>query len=643
MSGAHEEDRGDDRWFPSAARRLSVGAEVAVGGVHFRVWAPERRRVAVVVESGPIIELQRENGGFWSGLGANLKAGVLYRYRLDDDEVPLPDPASRFQPRGPHGPSEVIDPGRYAWRDRGWAGLPLAGQVLYELHVGTLSPAGTWAAAAEKLPALKDLGVTTVEVMPVAEFPGAFGWGYDGVQLFAPYHQYGRPDDFRQFVDDAHALGLAVILDVVYNHFGPDGNYLPAFSPHYLAKTATEWGNAINFDGPGCGPVRQLVIENAGYWIDEFHLDGLRLDATQTICDQSDDHVIAALTRRARAAAGARTVIVVAENEPQETRLVRSPEDGGFGVDGLWNDDLHHTALVALTGRREAYYTDYLGSPQEFISAAKYGYLFAGQRYRWQKKRRGTSTARLPARAFIAFLENHDQVANSASGQRLGDISAPGMRRALTTLLLLGPWTPMLFQGQEWASSRRFRYFADHHPELAALVRKGRAEFMAQFPSAASPAVQSLLPDPAARGTFESSWLDWGERDGERGRQSLALHSALLRLRAADPLIRAVNAGAARFDGAVLGPQCFLLRYFAVEPKADHSGAGDRLLLVNCGGEAELAVAPEPLLAPPHARRWQIILGSEDPSFGGAGNPALESDDEGWRIPGAAAFFLEAV
>jgi maltooligosyltrehalose trehalohydrolase len=217
------------------------------------------------------------------------------------------------------------------------------------------------------------------------------------------------------------------------------------------------------------------------------------------------------------------------------------------------------------------------------------------------------------------------------------------MRRALTTLLLLGPWTPMLFQGQEWASSRRFRYFADHHPELAALVRKGRAEFMAQFPSAASPAVQSLLPDPAARGTFESSWLDWGERDGERGRQSLALHSALLRLRAADPLIRAVNAGAARFDGAVLGPQCFLLRYFAVEPKADHSGAGDRLLLVNCGGEAELAVAPEPLLAPPHARRWQIILGSEDPSFGGAGNPALESDDEGWRIPGAAAFFLEAV
>ncbi|HVR64649.1 MAG TPA: malto-oligosyltrehalose trehalohydrolase [Polyangia bacterium] len=627
-------------------RRLSTGADVVPGGVSFRVWAPARKRVDVVIESGPIIPLERENGGFWSGLGANLKQGVLYRYRLDDSDVPLPDPASRSQPKGPHGPSEVIDPRLYAWRDRDWEGVRLPGQVVYEMHVGTFTPEGTWAAATRKLPALKELGITTIEMMPVADFPGAFGWGYDGVALFAPYHGYGRPDDLRQLVDEAHALGLAVILDVVYNHFGPDGNYLPQFSPHYLAKTGTEWGAAINFDGPDAGPVRQFVIENAGYWIDEYHMDGLRLDATQSILDESDDHIVAALTRRVRAAAGRRGVVLFAENETQETRLVRAPEEGGHGVDAIWNDDFHHAARVALTGVREAYYTDYRGGAQELISAAKHGFLFQGQRYNWQKKRRGTSTVGLAPRAFVAFLENHDQVANAADGERLVDLAQPGRLRAMTTLLLLGPWTPLLFQGQEWGSSRRFRFFADHNPELAELVRKGRAEFLSQFPSAATPDAQAALADPAAPETFSSARLDWVERDGERGRHWLALHTALLSLRASDPTVRAVNAGAAPFDGAVLGDGCLVLRYGTGTIAMDgaRAGRGDRLLLVNLGADLDLSVAPEPLLAPP-ARdlRWHPLLCSEEPRFGGAGTPTTpDSDDQGWRIPAAAAYFLEA-
>ncbi|HXI59969.1 MAG TPA: malto-oligosyltrehalose trehalohydrolase [Polyangia bacterium] len=625
-------------------RRLTVGAEVAPDGVHFRVWAPERKRVSVVIESGPIVDLTREKSGMWSGLGANLKPGVLYRYRLDDDEILLPDPASRFQPKGPHGPSEVIDPGHYAWRDRDWPGAALAGQVIYELHIGTFTAAGTWAGAARRLADLKELGVTMIEVMPVAEFPGGFGWGYDGVQWFAPYHGYGRPDDFRSFVDEAHAAGLAVILDVVYNHFGPDGNYLPAFSPYYLSKEATEWGDALNYDGPNAGPVRQFVMENAAHWIAEYHLDGLRLDATQSIFDRSEEHIVAALTRRARAAAAERQIVVIAENEPQETRLVRPAEQGGFAIDGLWNDDFHHSARVALTGHREAYYTDYRGTAQEFISAAKYGYLFQGQRYHWQKKRRGVSAMGVPARAFVAFLENHDQVANSAGARRLAEVTHPGQLRAMTTLLLLGPWTPLLFQGQEWGSARAFRYFADHHADLAPLVRKGRAEFLAQFPSAASPAIQKDLPDPGAPATFESSRLDWNERQGEKAAWWLALHRDLLGLRASDATVRAVNAGVARLDGAVLGPGCFVLRYFAGGPLGATSVEHDRLLLVNLAADLDLNVAPEPLLAPPgHHKRWTPIFSSEEPRYGGAGTPPLESEDDGWHIPGAAAFLLEAV
>src|SRR5262249_37260644 len=402
------------------------------------------------------------------------------------------------------------------------------------MHVGTFTPEGTFAAAANELRELARIGVTLIEVMPVAEFEGRFGWGYDGVDLYAPSHLYGRPDDFRAFVNTAHNCGIAVILDVVYNHFGPVGNYLRLFSLSYFTdRYENEWGDAINFDGPDAGPVREYFAANAGYWIDEFHLDGLRLDATQQMFDNSPEHILAAVTRRVRAAARGRAALVVAEDEPQHTKLVRPPQRGGYGMDALWNDDFHHSARVVLSGHNEAYYSDYLGSPQEFISAAKWGYLYQGQRYSWQKKRRGTPALDLRPAQFVTFTENHDQVANSGRGRRCHQLTSPGRFRAMTALLLLLPGTPMLFQGQEFAASSPFTFFADHHPGLAPLVRAGRLKFLAQFPALALPEAQSRLPDPSDPDAFARCKLDFAERD--RNKDIYTLHQDLLRLRRGGP------------------------------------------------------------------------------------------------------------
>jgi maltooligosyltrehalose trehalohydrolase len=618
----------------TATRRLPIGAEVQPGGgVHFRVWAPKRRTVEVVLEGGPgagaVVPLAREEGGYHAGFTPAAAAGTRYRFRLDGGDYFYPDPASRFQPDGPHGPSEVIDPSAFRWTDHDWPGVRLPGQVIYELHVGTFTEDGTWAAAERELPALADLGVTVVEVMPVADFPGRFGWGYDGVDLFAPHHLYGTPDDFRRFVDAAHRHGLGVILDVVYNHLGPDGNYLRQFADDYFTdRYDCEWGDAVNFDGPTAGPVREFFVANAGYWIDEFHLDGLRIDATQQIFDRSPDHVLAAIARRTREAAGRRSVLLVAENEPQHTKLARPPERGGYGLDALWNDDFHHTAMVALTDRNEAYYTDYLGAPQEFISAAKYGYLYQGQWYRWQRQRRGTPGLDLPPAAFVNFVQNHDQVANSGRGFRAHVLTSPGRLRAVTACLLLFPGTPMLFQGQEFAASSPFFYFADHHPELARAVAVGRTDFLRQFRSVATPEVQAVLPLPADSRTFERCKLDHAER--QRHAEVYALYKDLLRLRRDDRVFRAQTPRGV--DGAVLSEHAFVLRYFG-------DGGDDRLLVVNLGRDLHLNPAPEPLLAPPEGKVWAVRWSSEDLRYGGCGTAPLDTEDN-WRIPGAAAVVL---
>ena len=616
-------------------RRLPVGAEVLPrGGVSFRVWAPRRNQVEVVFadNSDEPLRLESEGNGYFGGIAPRAQAGSLYQFRLDGGQWLYPDPASRFQPDGPHGPSQVIDPRAFRWTDEPWQGVSPQGQVLYEMHVGTFTKEGTWDAAARELPELAELGITCIEVMPVAEFPGKFGWGYDGVDLFAPTRLYGRPDDFRRFIDRAHALRIGVILDVVYNHLGPDGNYLKEFSADYFStRHKTDWGEAINYDGDNSGPVREFFLANARYWIEEYHLDGFRFDATQNIYDDSRDHILAAITRTARHAAGKRRIYLVAENEPQETRIVRSPDSGGFGLDALWNDDFHHSAIALLSGHKEAYYTDYPGRPQEFISSAKWGYLYQGQFYTWQKKRRGTPALDLPPTAFVNFIENHDQIANMARGPRAHELAGTSQYRAMVAMMLLLPQTPMLFQGQEFAASSPFLYFADHNPELAKLVRKGRAEFLWQFPSAASSEMRDWIPDPADPQTFERCKLDFSER--KQHAHVYRMYRDLLKLRREEKAFHSCWPGG--LDGAVLGHGSLVLRYFG--PEGD-----DRLLLVNFDADQQLSPAPEPLLAPPVGKMWHLMWSSEDPKYGGHGTPPPEGE-ENWRIPGHAAIVLRPV
>ncbi len=623
----------------TTGRRFPIGAEITGERVvSFRVWADKRARVEVVLEPPPgsgqpalSRELIREPGGYFSG-SIDCAAGTLYRFRLDGEDRLYPDPASRCQPYGPHGPSRVIDPTAYRWKDSEWTGASGEGRVIYELHIGTFTHEGTWRAAEEQLEELARCGVTIIEHMPVAEFPGRFGWGYDGVDLFAPTHLYGSPDDFRSFIDTAHCAGIAVILDVVYNHFGPDGNYLPAFSDRYFTDAyKNEWGQAINFDGPGSEQVREFFVTNARYWIDEFHLDGLRLDATQSMLDASPEHIIAPIVRAVRKSAGARRTVVIAENEPQDANMAKPQDEGGYGVDALWNDDFHHSIMVAVTGRREGYYTDYLGSPQEFISMVKWGYLYQGQYYLWQKTPRGTPSYMLPPSAFVLYIENHDQVANSCCGYRLHQLVGPSIVRAITALLLLAPGTPMLFQGQEFGASAPFLYFADFPDYLAGDVAAGRKAFLSQFPSLADHESQVMTPDSCGITTFARSKLDLSERTSHGS--IYTFHKDLLRLRKEDPVFSARQSGGV--EGAVLGNNAFLLRFFGDDNN-------DRLLTINLGIDLHLSPAPEPLLAPPARKQWGLMWSSEDHRYGGLGTPPIDTT-RAWTMPGRTALVFMPV
>lgn len=617
------------------ASQRGVGANVdPCGGVTFRVWVPDATDVQLCLVNEDKVPWQsnrlfREDSGYFAGKVNDAEPGSLYCFRCDEDPNGYPDPASRFQPLGPHGPSQVIDPNQFAWSDQDWRGVAVGSQVIYEIHIGTFTREGTWRSGAAQLPLLAELGITVLEIMPVAEFPGRFGWGYDGVNLFAPTRLYGTPDDFRAFVDCAHALGLAVILDVVYNHLGPDGNYLPFFSQYYLnTHLKTDWGAAINFDGEQSGPVREYYVANATYWIREFHLDGLRLDATQDIHDTSPEHILATISREARRAAGKRSIILLAENEPQLTKHVRPADEGGYALDGLWNDDFHHSATVLLTGRNEAYYSDYLGRAQEFVSAAKYGYLYQGQWYRWQKQPRGTRGFDLPPAAFVHFIQNHDQIANTAAGERIHRRTSPGRYKAMTALLLLSPQTPMLFQGQEFATSSPFFYFADHRTDLADKIAKGRREFMSQFPSIGTPEMQQRMPDPGDPQTFVRSKIDWSDRSEHA--EIVALHRDLLQMRREDHVFAAQRLGG--IDGAVLAERAFVLRFFG-------SGGDDRLLVVNFDPDLHLDPMPEPLLGPPSDEGWEVVWSSEEVRYGGAGIPPFETFGP-WVVPGHAALVL---
>jgi maltooligosyltrehalose trehalohydrolase len=619
-------------------RRYPIGAElIGSDQIHFRVWAPKAQHVDLVLEENAAKDSQRtfhalepEEGGYFSG-SVNAGAGTRYWFRVNNSLYP--DPASRFQPDGPHGASCIVDPARFRWTDSHWPGVTLKGQIIYEMHIGTFTKEGTWRAAAQQLDELARIGITVIEMMPVADFPGRFGWGYDGVDLFAPSHLYGAPDDLRSFIDRAHSLGLGVILDVVYNHFGPDGNYLGAFSDNYLTRgNENEWGDAINFDGPSSAPVREFFITNGRYWIEEFHFDGFRFDALHAIRDQSGEYIIGAVGRAARKAAGARGIILIAENDWQEARMVRPRNKDGDDLDGMWNDDFHHSAVVALTGRKEAYYDDYRGAPQEFISAAKYGFLYQGQALSWRKALRGSSTLGVSPDAFVCFIENHDQIANTGPGERVRFQTSPARYRAMTALLLLGPWTPLLFQGEEFGASSAFMFFADiGDGSVRDAIRKGRAEWLAPFLSLSEEEAWKALPAPDDPEVFARCKLDFSER--EKNRDIYHLHIDLLKLRREDS--RFPGQVPERVDGAVLGPTSFVLRYFSEE-------YDDRLLLVNFGERQVLHPASEPLLAPPLGYMWEMLWTSESPRYGGTSSVAVATQEQ-WILPAESTVALRPI
>lgn len=619
-------------------RRYPIGAElIGENQTHFRVWAPKAQIVDVILEDAAVTKskscpLAAESGGYFSG-AVNTGAGTRYRFRVNGAMDCYPDPASRFQPEGPHGSSCIVDPRKFSWSDADWAGLKLKGQIFYEMHIGTFTREGTWRAAAEQLPELARIGITVIEMMPVAEFPGRFGWGYDGVDFFAPSHLYGTPDDLRAFIDRSHSLGLGVILDIVYNHFGPDGNYVGIYSDDYLLRgKGHEWGDVINFHGQNSRPVREFFITNGRYWIQEFHFDGFRFDATHAIHDRSVEYIIGAVGREAREAAGSRSLILVAENDLQESKMAQPQNEGGDGLDGMWNDDFHHSAIVALTGRNVGYFSDHSGKPQEFISAAKYGFLFQGQARSWRKVLRGTPTLGVPVEAFVCFIENHDQIANTGSGDRPRFQTSPGRYRAITALLLLGPWTPLLFQGQEFGASSPFLFFADvGDAAIRDATRRGRAELLAPFLSLTKEETSRSLPAPDDSKAFSVCKLDFSQR--ETNRQLYDLHIDLLKLRREDSRFRLQQADG--IDGAVLSSTSFVLRYFS-------ETNDDRLLVLNFGERHCLHPASEPLLAPPPGCQWETLWSSDSPRYGGVDDVATATAEQ-WSLPAESAVALQPV
>jgi maltooligosyltrehalose trehalohydrolase len=522
----------------------TFGAVSSAEGVRFTLWAPEAGKVEMVSDDpGGITRvhpLERNADELFQATVSWMRCGDLYRYRICGKE-PYPDPASRFQPEGVHGPSEIIDPGAFSWTDDDWPGLDFEDTVLYEMHVGTFSPEGTFKAATERLPWLKDLGITAIELMPLADFPGQRNWGYDGVALFAPARCYGRPDDLRRFVNQAHRVGLAVYVDVVYNHFGPDGAYATAFSPQFLSQRhESPWGAGINLDDAGSQFVRRFFIENALHWIHEYHVDGLRLDATHVLIDDSPTYFLAELSAEVRASleGTGRKAHLVAEDTRNQASMLLGQEQGGWQLDGVWSDDFHHEVRRHLTGDSDGYYVDFTGSMEDVAATVRQGWFFTGQYAPHFGRPRGTDPSPVELSRFAFFIQNHDQIGNRAFGDRLNHAIEPAAFRAISVLLLLAPETPLIFMGQEWAASTPFQFFTDHCENLGRLVTAGRRREFAHFASFADPQLQAQIPDPQSLSTFEASKLVWEERTREPHASTLRLYKQLLELRRREPALR---------------------------------------------------------------------------------------------------------
>jgi malto-oligosyltrehalose trehalohydrolase len=563
------------------------------GGARFSLFAPGRDRVLLRLRTRAGATalpraMERDARGWHVLECADCEPGDRYAFDLGD--LTVPDPASRYQPEGVHGPSELVDLGAHAWRAR-WQGRPWHEAVVYELHVGTFSPEGNWAGLEARLDHLAGLGITAIELMPLAQFSGRRGWGYDGVLPYAPHAAYGRPEDLQRCIDAAHERGLMVLLDVVYNHFGPDGFYISTYWPRFFDQGEhTPWGAAINYGGAGHEEVREYVIGNAEYWLREFRFDGLRFDAVHAIRDHGDPRLLAEMAERLRAAATGREVHLVVENEDNEPALL-DRDAGARRYTAQWNDDVHHGLHVALTGEEEGYYADYRPRPELLPRALAEGFGFQGEYMHARDGTRGAPSAHVPPASFVDFLQNHDQIGNRAMGERLTALAPRAAIDAALTLLLLGPHVPMLFMGEEWGTTRPFRYFCDFPEPLASAVRDGRRREFAHFAAFADPAAREAIPDPLDPATFEACVLDWQARDSKAGRARLERVRDLLALRARE--IVPWLAGCGRVDGSwqVQGTA------FAVTWRG-----GGRTLAVR----ANLADSPAELRASPGAEfaRW---------------------------------------
>lgn len=510
-----------------------------------RVWAPAAKRVDVVV-AGRRRSMEPASDGWWSAEPPEALPGADYAFVLDDGE-PLPDPRSPSQPAGVHAPSRLVDHDAFDWTDAGWQAPPLASAVIYELHVGTFTSEGTFDSAIERLDLLADLGVTHVELMPVQEFDGTRGWGYDGVDLFAPHHAYGGPDGLKRLVDACHARGLAALLDVVYNHLGPAGNYLAKFGPYFTDRYATPWGPAVNLDGPGSDEVRRFLCDNACAWLRDYHFDGLRVDAVHALHDASAVNFLEQLAcevDRLEAALG-RHLVLIAESDLNDPRVVRSRESGGHGFDAQWSDDFHHALHSCLTGERSGYYEDF-GALADVAKSLRDVFVYDGRRSEHRRRRHGRPVGGLPRGRFLGYLQNHDQIGNRARGERSAHLMSLGRLKVAAALVLTAPFVPMLFQGEEWGASSPFPYFCDFDdPDLARAVREGRRSEFAAF--GWDP---SEIPDPLAEDTFATAKLVWEERERAPHAELLDWHRKLIRLRREHPDLRDDRpaAGAVRHD-----------------------------------------------------------------------------------------------
>lgn len=596
---------------------LPIGAQVTRQGVRFRVWSPEAKQVAVALydrdglSATHDLQPDPEEVGYWIVEVPGIGADARYALSIDGD-APRPDPASRWQPDGVHAASAVVDPASHQWQDRDWRGVPLEELIIYEIHVGTATPEGTFEALIEKLPYFRELGVTALEIMPIHAFPGCRNWGYDGVNLYAPADCYGGPHGFKRLVDAAHAHGLAIILDVVYNHFGPDGNYLRVFSPRYFTdRHCTPWGDALNLDGEGSAAVRGFLISNALYWAHEYHVDGLRLDATHELIDDSPQHFLQQLSASVCATLPIeRHFVLTAEDERNDPRLARSITRAGYGLDALWADDFHHQVRIALTGEQHGYYANYTGTIPDLVKTIADGWFYQGQQTVNRERLRGESPLELNLPQFVYCIQNHDQIGNRPTGDRLNHTVDPALYRAVSALLLLVPQTPLLFQGQEWAASSPFQFFTHHHEELGLLVTQGRRKEFAYFLTETGIEV----PDPQSAASFERSKLRWDELEQPEHAPVLALYRELLRLRRSHPALLHRDRDA--LSVTPIGERALAVRRQGADPQ--HV----LLAIVNLGDTLSYTPNGE-------TTAWQMLLDTNDSRFGGLAPAAISSAGAG--------------